>query len=124
MNTYVQETLNDIKDIVNGTRDNRNQSVHKNSDVYQNLMQKEDKVINLLNDIHQHEKEKRFTYLMNTPLHLIVVNLITTLNDIMRDLYHCKTASDMMGVVLQKDRMVYTGMLVITFGLVMLLMTF
>lgn len=91
---------------------------------YQELMNKENKMIELIEDIHQYkvDKENKHKFLLTSPLHVILSRLFDTVNDIGNDLRGVMDFNDIISILLNKERLVYTGIILVVFSIVLLLL--
>lgn len=120
MNAHIYETVKDIEDIVNEKKVN-NFNLSK-ADEYQRLMNKEDKMINLLEDMQSSKKKQatNYDFLISSPIHVVIFKLYTTILDIISELRHTKELMDILGVFLKKERIVYTGILFVLISILLM----
>jgi len=122
MNTDINNSYNDVIDIINNKTDdhsyNRDYDL-QTEEIYQKLMKKEEKVLNVLNDIHKHKYENTLQFFMNTPIHKILKNIISTGENIYTELYESRDILDFVKVITKKERLIYTGVIFILIGLVL-----
>lgn len=129
------EDYRSIQDIVdemmmNEKKTNKNQKIKKKSnnlakpEPYQELMKKEDKMTQLMEDIHNYKvkKENKHDFLLTSPLHVIIYKLFNTINDIGNELRTVTDINDVISIFLKKDRLVYTGIIIVISSLVMLVL--
>jgi len=120
MNAHIYETVKDIEDIVNEKKV-KNFNLSK-EDEYQRLMNKEDKMINLLEDMQSTKKKKETNYdfLTSSPIHVVIFKLYTTILDIISELKNAKEFMDVIGIFLKKDRIVYTGIIFLLISILLM----
>ena len=124
------ENFKNIEDIVNEMLDDRKKSrKSKNFNInktepYQELMNKEDKIIDLMEDIHKYkvEKENKHDFLLTSPLHVIIYKLFNTINDIGNELRNINDINQIIDIFLKKNRLVYTGIIIVILAIIMLLL--
>lgn len=125
MNTHIYNSYDDIMKIVNNTDenvDNKNFDL-QTEDIYHKLMKKEDKILDVLTDIHQQKQENTLHYFMNTPVHLIFQKLISTLRTITSEMYNAKDVMDIINIISKKERLIYTGVIFVIIALIMIIIT-
>lgn len=120
MNTQIYDTINDIKDVINNNTNKVNFNLQK-SDVYQDLIQKEDKILNILNDIDTKERESKYEYILNAPLHMIVKTLFKTLLEISSELYRNDDIVNLTHIFFKKERIIYTGIILVLIAIILIL---
>jgi hypothetical protein len=120
MNAHIYETVKDIEDIVNEKKV-KNFNLSK-EDEYQRLMNKEDKMINLLEDMQSTKKKKETNYdfLISSPIHVVIFKLYTTILDIISDLKNANELMDVFGIFLKKDRVLYTGIIFLLISILLM----
>jgi hypothetical protein len=120
MNAHIYETVKDIEDIVNEKKV-KNFNLSK-EDEYQRLMNKEDKMINLLEDMQSTKKKKETNYdfLISSPIHVVIFKLYTTILDIISDLKNANEFMDVFGIFLKKDRVLYTGIIFLLISILLM----
>jgi hypothetical protein len=120
MNAHIYETVKDIEDIVNEKKV-KNFNLSK-EDEYQRLMNKEDKMINLLEDMQSTKKksETNYDFIISSPIHVVIFKLYTTILDIISDLKNAKEFMDVFGIFLKKDRIVYTGIIFLLISILLM----
>jgi hypothetical protein len=111
--------------IVNNTDENVDNKDFdlQTEDIYHKLMKKEEKILNVLTDIHQQKQENTLHYFMNTPVHIILQKLISTLKKITSEMYNAKDVMDIMNIITKKDRLIYTGVIFIIIALIMIIIS-
>ena len=94
------------------------------SETYQEIMKKEDRVIDLMEDIHTYKKEKdsNYKFLTTSPLYVIIYRLYKTVNDIGKELRNASDFNDVVNILIRTDRVVYTGIVLVLFSIIMLLL--
>jgi|TARA_Y100000389_G_C17035953_1_gene305760 hypothetical protein len=125
MNTHIYNSYDDIMKIVNNTDenvDNKNFDL-QTEDIYHKLMKKEEKILDVLTDIHQQKQENTLHYFMNTPVHLIFQKLISTLRTITSEMYNAKDVMDIINIISKKERLIYTGVIFVIIALIMIIIT-
>lgn len=125
MNTHIYNSYDDIMKIVNNTDENVDNKDFdlQTEDIYHKLMKKEEKILNVLTDIHQQKQENTLHYFMNTPVHIILQKLISTLKTITSEMYNAKDVMDIMNIITKKDRLIYTGVIFIIIALIMIIIS-
>ena len=125
MNTHIYNSYDDIMKIVNNTDENVDNKDFdlQTEDIYHKLMKKEEKILNVLTDIHQQKQENTLHYFMNTPVHIILQKLISTLKKITSEMYNAKDVMDIMNIITKKDRLIYTGVIFIIIALIMIIIS-
>lgn len=125
MNTHIYNSYDDIMKIVNNTDENVNNKDFdlQTEDIYHKLMKKEEKILDVLTDIHQHKQANTLHYFMNTPVHIILQRLISTLKTIMNEMYKAKDVMDIMNIITKKDRLIYTGVIFVVIALIMIVIS-
>jgi hypothetical protein len=125
MNTHIYNSYDDIMKIVNNTDENVDNKDFdlQTEDIYHKLMKKEEKVLNVLTDIHQQKQENTLHYFMNTPVHIILQKLISTLKTIISEMYKAKDVMDIMNIITKKDRLIYTGVIFVIIALIMIIIS-
>jgi hypothetical protein len=124
MNNVIYEDYKDIEDIINENYNNRNDL--SKTDVYQTLMNKEEKIIDVLNNMsnYKQKKDSTFKYLISSPLNVIVMKVFYNINDLIEDLYDKRNINEIIDTILKKDRLVYVGIFVVVIALLLLLVFF
>jgi hypothetical protein len=90
-----------------------------NENVYQTLMQKEDKTLNTINNVIKYytntnlEKEQ----FINLSIQDILIKFANTWKDVIEELKKVKDIYDVYNVLMKKDRKVYLGLLFILISL-------
>lgn len=125
MNTHIYNSYDDIMKIVNNTDENVDNKDFdlQTEDIYHKLMKKEEKILDVLTDIHQQKQENTLHYFMNTPVHIILQKLISTLKTIISEMYNAKDVMDIMNIITKKDRLIYTGVIFVTIALIMIIIS-
>lgn len=95
-------------------------------DVYQTLMKKEDKVLDVINNITDYKRTKEHEGLLfiNMPLHRLLRKMMETTIDLFHSLKYKKTAKEVVNEFFKKDRSIYIGLLIIIVAIFILLLTF
>jgi hypothetical protein len=95
-------------------------------DVYQTLMKKEDKVLDVINNITDYKRTKEHEGLLfiNMPLHRLLRKMMDTTIDLFHSLKYKKTAKEVVNEFFKKDRSIYIGLLIIIVAIFILLLTF
>ena len=125
MNTHIYNSYDDIMKIVNNTDENVDNKDFdlQTEDIYHKLMKKEEKILDVLTDIHQQKQENTLHYFMNTPFHIILQKLISTLKTIISEMYNAKDVMDIMNIITKKDRLIYTGVIFVIIALIMIIIS-
>ena len=125
MNTHIYDSYDDIMKIINNTDENVNNKDFdlQTEDIYHKLIKKEEKILNVLDDIHKHKHQNTLQYFMNTPIHLILHKLVNTIKVISHEVYNSKDMFDIINIISKKDRLIYTGVLFIMIALVLIILT-
>lgn len=125
MNTHIYDSYDDIMKIINNTDENVNNKDFdlQTEDIYHKLMKKEEKILNVLDDIHKHKHENTIQYFFNQPIHIILQKLINTIKVISHEVYNSKDMFDIINIISKKDRLIYTGVLFIMIALVLIILT-
>lgn len=125
MNTHIYNSYDDIMKIVNNTNENVDNKDFdlQTEDIYHKLMKKEEKILDVLTDIHQQKQENTLHYFMNTPVHIIFQKLISTLRTITSEMYNAKDVMDIINIISKKDRLIYTGVIFVIIALIMIIIT-
>lgn len=125
MNTHIYNSYDDIMKIVNNTDENIDNKDFDLSteDIYHKLMKKEEKILDVLTDIHNKKQENSLHYFMNTPIHKILQKLINTLQIITAEIYQAKDLIEVMNILIKKDRLIYTGVIFVIIAILMIIMT-
>jgi|UniRef100_A0A6C0BRI8 hypothetical protein len=122
MNTDINNSYNDVIDIIDNKTDDRSYNRDydlQTEEIYQKLMKKEEKVLDVLNDIHKHKYETTLQFFMNTPIHIILRKIIATGENIYTELYDSHDILDFVKVITKKERLIYTGVIFVLIGLVL-----
>lgn len=121
MNTHIYNSYDDIMKIVENTDENVNNKDFdlQTEDIYHKLMKKEEKVLDVLNDIHKQKQENSLYYFMNTPIHVILQKIVITLRIISNEVYHSKDILEIIQIISKKERLIYTGVIFIIVGVVL-----
>jgi hypothetical protein len=95
-------------------------------DVYQTLMKKEDKVLDVINNITDYKRTKEHEGLLfiNMPLHRLLRKMMETTIDLFHSLKYKKTVKEVANEFFKKDRSIYIGLLIIIVAIFILLLTF
>jgi uncharacterized protein YjhX (UPF0386 family) len=95
-------------------------------DVYQTLMKKEDKVLDVINNItdYKRTKEQEGLLFINMPLHRLLRKMMDTTIDLFHSLKYKKTVKEVANEFFKKDRSIYIGLLIIIVAIFILLLTF
>lgn len=112
MNTLM-ETNMEYKDLMNLL----NKADPK--DVYEELIKKEDNVLNTINRVvnHSNEKEIKMQEFTNMSLDDIIHKLFWNLRLITNELYSIKTVQDLGKSLLKDDRKIYIGIMMLLISL-------
>jgi hypothetical protein len=123
MNTHLYESYKDIEDIINDRGDSDNNDLLEKEETYQKLMNKEDTVLNLLNDMSEkkREKESKYQYMVSSPVHVVVYRVFNSILDIIKEASEKETYDELFVVIFRKDRIVYLGIFIVVVSLVLML---
>ena len=122
MDTKSYETIKDFKDVIHNRNKDTSFNLEK-SDIYQTLMKKEDKILDILSEIDQKDRESKYTFLLSSPLHIIIKKILDTIIDISKEIYDTTDITDIVFILLKKDRLVYTGIIILLFSFFLIIIT-
>lgn len=123
MNAHIKETIESVNRILeNKKRDNFNLET---DEPYQTLMKKEEKVLNLIDDIHKHNVESRSNVdtLLSSPLHVVVLRTLNTLTDVFNELSEASTMYDVLDAIVKKERATYIGIVFVFLAIILMFVT-
>lgn len=85
------------------------------ADIYEQLIKKEDRVLDTINRTINYSNEKQLdaSEVFNMSLHEIIRRFFWTLRTIFHDLFRVKTGQDLWQVMLKDDRKIYLGTLLL-----------
>ena len=78
MNTHLYEEIRSIEDIIKDNKPMRSERI-TTVDEYTKLINKEDKILDLLNDVYKknHEEVNSPKYFVSSPIHVIIFKRLT-----------------------------------------------
>jgi hypothetical protein len=121
------ENFASIEDVINDLTINKSSKSDytlNTAEPYQQLMQKENKVLELMDDIHKYkvDSQTNYQFLTTSPLHVIIYRLYQTINRIAQELSQVTDVYDIIRVIIKKERLVYTGIVIVLMSVFMLLL--
>jgi hypothetical protein len=124
MNTHIKDTIESVDTIIENNNNPLNFNL-ETEELYQKLMNKEDKVLNLLDEIHTQKTEAKtnFESFVSAPLHVIIFNTFNTLTKVIIELSETSSINDGVAVILQKDNATYVGILFVFFAIILMFVT-
>ena len=123
MNAHIKETIESVNRIL------ENKKMHnfnlETDEPYQTLMKKEEKVLNLIDDIHKHNVESKNTVgtLLSSPLHVVVLKTLKTMTEVFSELSEASTAYDVMDAVVKNERVTYVGIVFVFLAIILMFVT-
>lgn len=123
MNAHIKETIESVNRILeNKKMDNFNLET---DEPYQTLMKKEEKVLNLIDDIHKHNVESKNIVgtLLASPLHVVVLKTLKTMTEVFSELSEASTAYDVMDAVVKNERVTYVGIVFVFLAIILMFVT-
>lgn len=120
MNTHIKETIESVNRILeNKKMDNFNLET---DEPYQKLMQKEEKVLHLIDDIHKNNAEAKLIgqSLLSSPLHLVVLKTLNTMTEVFGELSEASSAYDVMDSLVKKERATYIGIVFVFLAIILM----
>ena len=120
MKAHIKETMENIDNIIdNQKRTNYNL---KKEDDYQMLMNKENKVLNLLDDIHKEKQKQRskYDYLWSAPVHVVIYKTFQKLTTILQELSEVSDIYDLLDVVTSQENVLYVGILFVFLAIILM----
>lgn len=127
MNVHLYEEIQCVEDLIKDTISQKENAKKRNSlntnDPYTSLMNKEEKVLNMLNDYRKSEDDKQSAhkYLLTSPIHVVVFRTFRVLSKIMNDVYDSSgSINDVVSILLRKENVVYVGIFLVTLSILMM----
>ena len=120
MNAHIKETIESVNKILeNRKMDNFNLET---DEPYQKLMQKEEKVLHLMDDIHKSNTESKRDgeSLLSSPLHVVVLKTVNTLTDVFGELSEASTVYDVVDSLVKKERATYIGIVLVFLAIILM----
>lgn len=123
--SQIYEHVKHIEDFINESESERNNMKINTEDVYQKLMNKEDKVLDVINNMTEYNKSKEIQskLFLNMSLHSLVRTTFKALSELIRDVQTKRTIQDVVKEFLKPERLVYIGLFIVGLSLFMLLLT-
>lgn len=111
MNTHLYEEIRSIEDIINDKKPKKRITNNLQiEDEYTTLKNKEEKILNLLEDMHKMKDQDETThYFTNAPLHVTIFKTFKTMIQIYNDLIKQDDIYKMVDILLNKKNIVYVG---------------
>ena len=89
-------------------------TIDNNEDIYSNLLNKEEKVIEMVNRVvNQKEREKETAVFQDASVNIIVHRVFTIVFGIMHDIFAQKPIS----VIFRRERLLYLGLFIVVVSL-------
>lgn len=123
MNTQLYEQIQDIEDIINDTKKQkrRDQKI-STEDEYTKLINKETKILKLLDDVEENrQQEKNYVkHFTSAPIHIIIFRIFKTLTDIGHELRKQKNIYEIIDFSLRKERIIYLGLFFMILSIILM----
>jgi hypothetical protein len=118
---YIQEKIN-LQEVLNGLTPLKGMNT-----LYDELMQKESKVLDVINRMAENENKAKNTAFLDTPLRLLFVRTLQEWNAILAELAGNKnvkkTFRDYLTIFKKENRTIYIGFLLVIIALFLLLIS-
>lgn len=123
MNTHLYEEIKSIDDIIKGNT----KKVGKLAKVddYTSIMKKEDRVLNMLDDVHQSnlETESLHKYFITTPIHVIIFKTFNILTNIYSEIGSQQDVYQIINLFLKKGNVIYVGVSLVILSFLLMFIT-
>lgn len=124
MNTHLYEEIRSIEDIINENGLKKNDTIDV-IDPYTKLMKKEDKILNMLNDVHKTKKEKEQSvkYFTSAPIHVIIFKTFKSITNIYNEIGAKDDIFQIVELMLMKENVIYVGISLVIFSFLLMFIT-
>lgn len=114
-----------IEDFINESESGKPTTNLNTEDVYKKLMNKEEKVLDVINNMTEYNKSKNIEskLFVNMSMYSVVRKTFKVVSELFRDIKNKKTAHEVIKEVLKPERLAYVGLFIVGLSLFMLLLT-
>jgi len=123
MNTHIKETIESINNIID-TKKKGNYNL-ETEELYQTLLNKEEKVLDLINDIHMNKLKSKseLESFVSSPLHVIVFKTFKTLSTVLSELMEVSNVYEVVDILVKKEYSTYIGIVFVFFAIILMFVT-
>jgi hypothetical protein len=127
MNTHIYEEIRSIEEVINDTKSHQASLNHNISteDDYTKMMNKEDKVLNLFNDIAKSKDQEKNSLLFftSTPIHVVIFKTFQTVVRILNEVKYKNDIYQIIDLILKKENIIYVGISFVIFSFLLMFIT-
>lgn len=123
MNNHIKETIESVNKILEN-KVNNNYNLEK-FDTYQALMNKEEKVLDLINDIYKQKQESKqeSKSILTAPLHVTIGKTLNIITNVYDELSSASTANDVIDSLTKEERPMYIGIVFVILAIILMFVT-
>lgn len=123
MNNHIKETIENVNKILeNKVNNNYNLETF---DPYQALMNKEEKVLDLINDIYKQKQESKqeSESILTAPLHVTIGKTLNIITNVYDELSSASTTNDVIDSLTKEERPMYIGIVFVILAIILMFVT-
>jgi hypothetical protein len=123
MNNHIKETIENVNKILEN-KVNNNYNLEK-FDTYQALMNKEEKVLDLINDIYKQKQESKqeSKSILTAPLHVTIGKTLNIITNVYDELSSASTTNDVIDSLTKEERPMYIGIVFVILAIILMFVT-
>ena len=124
MNTHLYEEIRSIEDIIKDNKPMQSERI-TTVDEYTKLINKEDKILDLLNDVYKKNNEEvnSTKYFVSSPIHVIIFKTFNTITKLINEISKKNDIFQVLDLILSKDNIIYVGISFVIFSFLLMFIT-
>lgn len=123
MNTHLYEEIRSIEEIINENK-TKSEGLYTEDD-YTKLMKKEDKVLDLLDDMKKKKNEESasMAYFLSSPIHVIIFKTFRIIMKIITESCNKNDIFQVIDLILMRENVIYVGIALVIFAFLLMFIT-
>lgn len=123
MNTHIYEEIRSIEEIVNENTPKKMSEKINTEDEYTKLMNKEEKILDLLDEMKNTTNDESTSYFVSSPIHVIIFKTFKTIMNIANEVSNKNDIFQIIDVVLKRENIIYVGISFVIFAFLLMFIT-